>query len=638
MTVAEMKEVADIRADPAKWWVGFARVKDLVTQKPIRSRMKPIQRRLFSYYRYCQERDIPCRTITLKGRRAGGSDGHAALMYLHAQNHRAECGMIGTDYRTSGNMLDKVKFFGEHDDFPGWTLSGKKAATKISETKINWTDYEDATQLESIPFGDRIERKLATKIEWPHGSKIQLYSAQRPESARSAGLGAFHWTEVFRAPVGGIMDGGETFNAMSKTVPKRGFNWMGLEGTAKGAMGFGYEIAKDARWPQHETWWMAWETTWPQNVAPLGAELQFVLIFAAWFEDWETQIECTPEEEALIRSTLDAHERMLIDRYECDGPLGRRLGSEVETTTWAQLKWRRSTIQNECKQGGADEFDCEYPHSPDVAFRASGYPTLDLDGLQVIETMARECQYVSHGVISADGKWTTTEREQATIIRWGETLDQYDPQPGLKYLVTCDPMSGADLVTGGGEKDRHSVLVLRDAYKDHRGSFWPVKLIARIKPPCQWESEVLAAQIYSLSLYYGGATIVVEANMGSSILKTLHELKANVHQRTEFDTTSQKMTQRLGFMMTEATKRIVIGTLQHYVRERMLDCCCPHVVSELFTLITDQKGKVHASGRNHDDCAVSLAIGLEHMQFAHAYPSPKSVRRDDINLREWQRR
>ncbi len=92
-------------------------------------------------------------------------------------------------------------------------------------------------------------------------------------------------------------------------------------------------------------------------------------------------------------------------------------------------------------------------------------------------------------------------REQGTIARWE------DPFEGGRYLVTCDPMTGAEQVTGTGEKDRHAVFVLRDAYTDQHQTYHRLKVVARIKAPCQWESEVLAEQLWWLSRHYGGATI-----------------------------------------------------------------------------------------------------------------------------------
>lgn len=636
-------ESDQVRRDPKRWFQGFGRVKDLVTQEPILALVKPLQRRGFAHYKTCQEAGVPCRQIWLKGRRAGGSDGCSALVYLHAMNYTARIGQLGTNYRTAHNMLDKVKFFGQHDDFPGW---GVKSGPKVEQSKVSPEDFY-GDELSTVAWGERTEKVIDSKIVWPHGSSVELYTAQNPESARSAGLQCFHWTEFFRAPKGGATDGGETLNAMIKTVPKRGFTFIGLEGTAEGAIGSGYELAKSARWPEDQDFWRQWELVWPQNVAEIGKELQFVLIFAAWYEDAENAMQCTPAEEAKIKETLTEKEKQLIIRYEQkDGPLGPRLGREVTTTIWNQLKWRRATIEHECKQGGEDEFAQEYPGDPQEAFRASGAAALDREGLAAIEEMVRdrsEANTPHYGQLSrlenGSVHWQTTAMDQSLFVRWEKPIVPLMPMDRApRYLVVCDSMSGAEQVTGTGIKDRHAVLVLRDAYMDDRGRFSPVKVVARIRAPNQWECEALTRQIYLLSLYYGGATIVVEANAGAAILKSLaHDYSANVFQREETGLITQKTEKKLGWMTTDPTRRILIATLQKYVREQMLELRCPHVLAELLTLIIDIKGKVRAGGSSHDDDAMALAIGLECLHAAHEYPAPQPVRRIDLNELEWKR-
>lgn len=643
MTVEE--GAMEVRSDAELWFTGFARVKDLVTQQPVRAKAKPLQRRGWAHYKTCQDAGVPCRQVWVKGRRAGGSDGCAALVYLHANNYQARLGQIGTNYRTAHNMLEKVKFFGEHDEFPGWSARGE---TKIEQRTVSAEDFYGG-ELDHVPWGERTEKVIEAKIEWPHGSAVELYTAENPESARSAGLQGFHWTEFFRAPNGGAKDAGETLNAMVKTVPKRGFTFIALEGTANGAAGAGYELVKTARWPEESDWWRQWEIMWPQNVAEIGKELQFVLIFAAWFEDCENTLECTHAEQEAIRASLDQTERTLIDRYQCEGPRGPRLGAEVDTTVWNQLKWRRATILYECKAMGAQEFAQEWPSDPEEAFRASGSPALDIEGVRALEIMARQgydnctCNHVpQYGQLSLEKSggvsWRTTEAPQATVARWEEPIETADGGRGCRYLVSCDPMTGADQVTGHGEKDRHAVFVLRGAYTNHRGKYQRVRVVARIVPPCQWEDEVLAKQLYYLSLYYGGATIAVEANQGMAILKALaNDYGANVDQREEFDKVTQKTTKQLGWWNNAQTRRSAISTLQLFVREQLVEVFCRHAVAELMTLIIDAKGKARASGSNHDDDCLGLALALERLPAAHEYPPPTRVRTQDwTGMRTWR--
>lgn len=632
-------DITAIRESPLKWFHRHGFYRDEETRQPRRGCANVLQRRMFEHYRRCQEELKPCRMVVLKYRRAGCSTAGEALVYLHAQNYRARLGVIGTDYKASSNMLEMLKFYGEHDDFPGW------APPKVeAQSKVPWQEWNEGQALDTVPWEERIERQIATRIDFGHDSKVELYTSKNPESARSAGLNGYHATESARWALGGEQDAGDTLTAMRNTLPKRGFHVALEESTANGAQGAFYETCKSARWPDYDDWWKQWQTGWSLTAAEYGSDLQFVFIFAAWYEDERhvTAEPLDPAQQRKIESTLDEDERQLIARFGQPGPQGMRLGSEVDATVWDQLAWRRGIIKTVCTKGGAEEFKVEYPSSPQEAFRSSGYPALDVEGVLAIEQMARSTQ-PSYGALTMqqDGRtvaWSTLPEGQCTLHRWEEPIiPAIGSRAGCRYLVTCDPMSGADAVTGEGNKDSHACFVLRDAYTDHRGQYWPVKVVARIRPPYQVDSDVVAKELYHLSLYYGGATIVVEANCGSAILKLLSDTyRANVWQREETNMVTQRTTKHLGWWTSEPSKRDIVATLQRYVREQMLDCCCRHAAGEMMTLIRDPKGRVHASGSNHDDDPISLAIGLECLHAAHEYPVPSRVTQEDRNALEWR--
>lgn len=635
MTDEDLAFLNSVRDDPAAWFAGFGWWKDEVTKKSCRGPANIYQRRVFEHVRRCMEAGVPCRMAGLKYRRAGSSTCGAANIHDLGMQHTWRMAVIGTDYKASANMLDMVKHFAEKDDFPGWRA-------QVTEGGFQTIPAE---QWEA---GGVLEKTIATKLEYAHGSTVEMYTSENPESARSAGLNAVLVTEPGRWQNGGVHDASETLSSIRNALPKTGFHFLFEESTGKGPVGIFYQTCRAARWPDYATWWKQWEQTWPLEEAEFGKPLQHVFIFAGWYEDdRHVDRDVTPEQIAKIQATLDSDEKQLIARYGQDGPQGQRLGGEVNATVWQQLAWRRGIIKTVCTQGGKEEFMTEYPASPDECFRASGHPALDREGLMVLEAMARDtgeharCFY---GQLSLQqngtASWSPCEKDQATIYRWEEPIvpvTQHDR--GGKYLVVCDPMSGAeDVTSSNGEKDRHAVFVLRDAYSDHRSQFHPVKIVARVRPPCEFESEVITRQIYLLSLYYGGATIVVEANgPGAPILKTLeHDLNANVFQREELDAVTQRTTRKLGWMNSEASRRIIIATLQKYVREQMFELRCPHAVGEMLTLIINNKGKAIAGGSNKDDDAIGLALGLETIHAAHEYPAPRPVRRTDPNFREWR--
>jgi hypothetical protein len=201
-------------------------------------------------------------------------------------------------------------------------------------------------------------------------------------------------------------------------------------------------------------------------------------------------------------------------------------------------------------------------------------------------------------------------------------------------------MSGAEAVHGTGEKDRHAVFVLRDAYTGEDGSFHPLKVVARLRPPCQWEDELLTAALAAVSRHYGGAVIVVESNIGAAILKSLHtEYHAPLFLREEIDKTTQAVTHKLGWWTSTQSRRVALAALQTAVREQTLELLCPHAVAELAGLIIDSKGKAVAGASGHDDDATALAIGLACMHCALTY-TPQEVKvptkaEDGGRWKEW---
>lgn len=606
-----------MRKDPRIWFTGFGRYRDEQTRQPIRGKPNILQRRVFEHYRRCQEEGKPARLCVLKYRRAGSSTAGNALIYLHAQNHNARLGVIGTDYKASDNMLQMVKFYGEHDDFPGWSVAIEEKGRK----KIAPEDYY-GDSFDVVPFDERTNKIIATKLVWKHGSSVELYTAKNPESARSAGLSGYLATEIGRWPIGGAQDGGETVTAMRNTLPKKGFHVAIEESTAKGAQGVFYDTCRTAKWPSYATWWKKWEACWPLQEQEFGADLQFTFIFAAWFEDERHVDPCPPDLQAKLEASLDADEKQLIALYGEEGPKGLRLGSEVNATVWEQLAWRRSIIANVCTKGGKEEFAIEYPSNPQEAFRASGTSALDQEGVTALELACRKSdppQYGQFTLVNSNASWMGTTATEASAWLWEHPIE------GARYLMTCDPMSGEDMITGNGEKDRHAVFVIRDKFMDTQDRLWPTRVVARIKPPCQWEVKVLTQYMHWMSIYYGNCPIVVEMNnTGSGVIRDLRDTHgAHLYVRKQLDTLTQKWVDKLGWQTDAGSRAIAIQELQQYVREQLLDLKCPHAIGEFKTLIIDKKGKAVASGSNHDDDALALAIGLACLNSATVYRTPK---------------
>lgn len=620
-----LESVALVRRDPRVWFEGFGYwLDDENSRQPTRGRANVLQRRAFEHYRRCLERRAPCRMVIVKYRRAGSSTGSSGLMYHHVQNFRSRAGVIGKDYKSSSNMLEMVKTFGKHDDFPGWSGGAFEQTTSV------------------VPWEERVEKEIATQIHWPHGSRVELYTAENPASARSAGLQAYHATECGVWPTDGVTSADETLTAMRNTLPKKGFHLAIEESTAKGAQGAFYKTCREAQWPDYADWWKKWESDWPLSPAETepGRALQFVLIFAAWFEDERHFYRLNEADERRIRETLDADpayhgEQELIDRYGQQGPRGQRLGSEVDATLWEQLAWRRVIIR---QTGGLENFRQEYPSNPREAFRSTGSPVFDQEGLSAIDAQqlggAARPEY---GLLEAQQAnplamvWRRTSEQAGLFHLWEH------PKEGRRYIISVDSMSGAELIAGSGTRDRHSILVLRDVYQDERNHRYPVKVVGRIQWPCQLDNKPLAEQIQRLSLFYGGCPIAVESNCGVALITSLRDdYRANLYIEQFWNSTAQALKKRLGFRTDEESRRLLVAKLQEFIREQKLDLPCPHVLAELKTFVFDRRGKAIASSGNHDDDVVALGIGLTVLPAAQVYRIARKAKAIEADAGVWK--
>lgn len=601
------EQVIAVRRDPKVWFQGWGHWKDDEKSKTLnRGPANVLQRRIFEHYRRCLEQRKPCRMAVLKYRRAGSSTASTAVLYTNALNFPGvELGVIGTDYGASHNMLNMIKTFGRNDTFPGWD---GRALTEA--------------EFEKVPWEESGVKEIATKITWPMGSTVKLYTAKSPTSARSAGLSGYLATEVGLWPVDGVTSGAETLTAMRNTLPKKGFHVAIEESTAHGAQGVHYDTCKSARWPEYADWWKQWESDWPGEVGTTQAErdLQFVFIFAAWFEDDRNFYPLSAEDEKHIRDTIDKEEwyegeQELIDRYGQEGPRGMRLGGEVNATVWEQLNWRRVTIK---ATKGLENFKQEYPSNPLEAFRSTGAPVFCNEGLAALDKGAS-------GIITEPGYF---DEQRGGELLWRRTMEREaiyhlwePPKDGCRYLVVIDPMTGQEIATSGrAERDRHSVQAWRDAYTDVHETFMVPKLVARLKPPNQWDIDPMCDAAARLARFYGDCIVVVEANgPGAAVIKRLRELGCNLYQQQIPDKVKQTLETRLGWMSSDGSRRDAVTHGQKAVREQLVDVPCPHMRAEMKTFIFDKTGKAIGSAGNKDDDVLGFCIAQATMHAATVY-------------------
>jgi hypothetical protein len=428
-------------------------------------------------------------------------------------------------------------------------------------------------------------------------------------------------------------------------VPDAGFNSVFLESTPFGASGPFADTWANARWPLAEEcpggiqYWKQWESLCPdQPHDESGLSSQyFVRIFAAWYEFEDSHIRLTPIQKEHIKNTLDAEswyvgERKLIELYLTEGPQGERLGNEVELCdVWEQLAWRRIAIKTKCRSS-VRIFSEEMPEDPQSCFLSSGQQVFDEDALTHIQLLTRK--FPDYGNVDDSGEkalWSPTSTDAASIHRWEA------PKIGCRYIMSVDLAEGSDQ-TKGKDPDAHSALVWRDQYVDQNHCFFPIKLVARIRPPNRMPMIPFARLARALSRYYGNCVIIPEMNnSGMSFITALRMMTdgssimpscPSIWQRKERDPHSGIERSWDGWRTTDraeygGVRSTIIWHFHELIRNKQVEICCPYYHSQLAAFV-DKGGRMEA-GSGHDDDVISGCIGVFNIASATTYTLPISV-------------
>ena len=303
------------------------------------------------------------------------------------------------------------------------------------------------------------------------------------------------------------------------------------------------------------------------------------------------------------------------------GPNGKmRLGNIVEgTDVWEQLAWRRSTIKIKC---GRDpkKFDQEYPRDPSSCFLASGRTVFDADAIEYYKGLVlgrREFGAINRQEGTLRATWMPTCEADAMFWKW-ET-----PKRGCAYLIVIDTAEGEDQ-TSGEDPDRHSVLVLRRAYREPSGVLHKMAVVARVAPPCRVPIISLVQLADILSIYYGRCVVIPEMNSsGLAYMTAAMMIGTPIWKRQEWNKLSGKTDEKFGWRTTDSqdyggVRTVVISMLQGILRERDIDVMCPNIVWELSKFV--QKGRrMEAGSGAHDDDVLALAIGAYNIESATVY-------------------
>jgi hypothetical protein len=542
-------------------------------------RANVFQRRLFEAYETLLAVGVPeIRLLGLKIRQCGGTTAACHVLYHHAMRFESDMLVLADVRANAAAMLRKMRTFSAHDGFP-------------------WHNGLRPTK---------------ERMEWANGSAVEIASAEASHPGISRTRSAVLFSEACKYPRGGEKD---DKGIMASVLPS--VNRLGIaESTPEGASGWFYE-----QW--HGTREMPGALSLDDFLAALRRGERspgngWVKVFAGWWEFEENARPVVPAERERLLRTLTLRERRGMGTYGW---------------TPEQVAWRRETLARECG-GSEDLFDEYYPEDEEGCFLASGRPRFDMGAVLAMErlTYSVTAEEGHVDVQETGAVFTPDGGGHAPIQMWER------PLAGCRYLVWCDPATGAEQAEGR-DPDAYSIGVLRDGYTTPEGIVRRPKVVARVRPPCLEESDHIAAYLVGLSRLYGDCMIVLEVNMGLHILEKIRHAGLPIYRREVVDPYDRKTRRYMhGWKLKDREqRRTLIDGLALAIRDEAVEIPCPHILKEARNFIVNRNGREEARSGCHDDDITGLAMGLYCLGSATLYRGPTRRRRKPADWGEWKR-
>lgn len=524
----------------------------------------------------------PGRIIKLKGRRQGSSTGSLAIMAHRVRQRATSAFICGLDFDKNVRVMEGIFWRFVDTDRYDWGVKGSQ--------------------------------RKGSGGEFTNGSTLTLYSANSGTAGRGQGAQFGMFTEAAFYPTTDGRSESDLYRSLFQLVPRKPGTVIIIESTPNGASGKYYETWQGA---------ISFEDLQAGRM-PEGWN-GFVKLFYPWHEFQDYESPCGDEEAAAIMGTLSDREQELV--------------SEFKHMTAGRLKWRRMAISGPDFDHDEDLFEAEYPSDEVRCFLLSGRRAFAVARTQQMKKQVSVGEAPKFGVL----KWVNEHSRQVTFRDTGEDEALCKiferPTPGLRYLLAVDPATGASN-TSGADPDNHGVGMWRAGFF-HGGAWCPPMLAARLadcyaekrhkkkQAVCRWDLDVLCRELVMLSLYYGGAMIVPEANAhGLALIELLKQAPGvPMYQRRVFNRIEQKDSTQYGWRTDASTRAAIIENLKRAVRMQGesgegLVIRDEAVISEFATMVVTASGKEEAMGGCHDDQVMMSAIALANMDCARAMAYP----------------
>ena len=536
-----------------------------------------LQLRMSEVYEVCMMLGVACRMVVCKPRQVGCSTFASHICYHHGMRWRSAGITISDKSANSQKLMLKVRDYGVVDRFP-WGIR----------------------QLKDTSMG----------LSWTNGTRWEVDSAENWKAGIGDTRQVFHSSETAKWPKTGVKNDARVMAAVLPSISK-GRSVVIAESTPEGANGWFYDT-----WQSSVTL----DDFIERRESGEDEGIAWVKVFAAWYEfaEHRRKGDLSEREQVEMERSMNAREVALRERG----------------ITWEQLAWRRDMIRLECG-GSEDIFDEYYPEDDVRCFAVSGRPRFDVESLMAMEKRAMGIGF-STGHLVTQGNdivvWSGRGDGGGDIMMWEE------PREGCRYLLGCDPATGEDQTTGKNP-DRTSILMWRQGYFDPvTGIEHRTKLVARVRPPFFGDGDEVAGHILRLSRYYGGATVVIEVNMGIHVVDRCKDAGVPLYMRKVPSARVGTEVMQYGWKLKDAEqRRQAVDALAVAVREGVLDIGCKEVIREMKMFVVGKNGREEARGGEHDDDVLCAAMSWASMASASEFRRVLRRRRKPVDWKDWKR-
>lgn len=300
---------------------------------------------------------------------------------------------------------------------------------------------------------------MTKSIIFPHSlgeSNLDLATAGSVGTGRGLTLSFLHLSEAASYP------GQGSFVSILPAVSKAPGTVIALESTAQGRTGIG------------ETFYEYWNGAH----APGAKWNGFTPIFLSWLEDPA----CHRNESEAEDAPGTDFEKDLMKHY---------------SATKSQIAWMRMTLEGECR-GSELMFNQEYPHTPEVAFVATGDPAFTQEEIKY--AMSTKRQPVLKGHFERDGK-----KGKFVKNNRGKCLIFEETEPRAWYYIGVDCARGIEQETGRATGDFAAYVVLNGSTGNIAARF------------SDWVNPIeMAADVDAAGRYFNNAMMNIEltGNLG----------------------------------------------------------------------------------------------------------------------------